>query len=85
METLSFLRETIRKLSRWLGMDAQVIVHDMHPDLLTTRLAHELAAQRAALAQPPRPPEPGSAVPLVPPLVSVQLERTLSAVAPRSS
>ncbi len=41
--TLAFLRETIEKLRRWLGLQPELIAHDLHPDLLTTHLARELA------------------------------------------
>jgi hydrogenase maturation protein HypF len=42
-EALAFLRESIEKLERWLEIEPEVIVCDRHPDLLTTRLAEELA------------------------------------------
>lgn len=41
-ETLDFLIESIGKLQRWLGIEPELIAHDLHPDYLTTRLAHEL-------------------------------------------
>jgi len=42
-EALAFLRESIKKLESWLEIEPEVIVCDKHPDLLTTRLAEELA------------------------------------------
>ena len=45
-ETLDFLVESIGKLQRWLSIDPEIIAHDLHPDYLTTRLAHELSKGR---------------------------------------
>jgi hydrogenase maturation protein HypF len=45
-KTLSFLRESIEKLSSWLDINPRVVAHDLHPDLLTSRLALELAEGR---------------------------------------
>ena len=41
-DALSFQRESMRNLSRWLGLVPEVVAHDLHPDLPTTRLATEL-------------------------------------------
>jgi len=49
-ETIAFLRESIDKFRRWLGIDPAVIAHDLHPDLLTTHLAYELAEGRRRVA-----------------------------------
>ena len=46
----NFLRESIEKFRQWLGFDPAVVVHDLHPDLLTTRLAYELAQGRRRVA-----------------------------------
>lgn len=42
-ETLEFLSETITKFKRWLKIEPEVIACDLHPDLITTRLAEEIA------------------------------------------
>jgi hydrogenase maturation protein HypF len=42
METLSFLKESLNKFQKWLDFEPEIIVHDMHPDYLTTHLAKEL-------------------------------------------
>jgi hydrogenase maturation protein HypF len=42
-DVLAFLRESVTKLQKWLGTDPELIAHDLHPDLLTTHLARELA------------------------------------------
>lgn len=44
-ETTSFLREVVDNLIRWLDVEPQVVVHDLHPDLPTTRIAHDLATR----------------------------------------
>ncbi len=70
--TLDFLATTVAHGSRLLGLSPAGIVHDRHPDLLTTRWATEFAAQRgiptyavqhhhahvAAVAAEYRPPLP---------------------------
>jgi hydrogenase maturation protein HypF len=50
LETLQFLREAVQKYRRWLGIEPAIVAHDMHPDLLTTHLAHELAEGRRRVA-----------------------------------
>jgi len=50
LETLMSLRDSIKKFRRWLGFDFSVVAHDMHPDLLTTHLAYELAEGRHRVA-----------------------------------
>ncbi len=42
-KTLDFLAESVDKLKRWLQIDPELIVHDLHPDLLTTRYAQQVA------------------------------------------
>lgn len=49
IETLAFLRESIGKFRRWLGIDPEIIAHDLHPDYLTTHLASELAGDRRTI------------------------------------
>lgn len=49
-ETMALLRESIEYLRRWLGIDPAVVAHDLHPDLLTTHLAYELARGRRRVA-----------------------------------
>ena len=50
LQTLEFLNEAQKKLRRWLGLDPALLVRDLHPDLLTTRLAAELANGRRVVA-----------------------------------
>jgi hydrogenase maturation protein HypF len=49
-ETLSFLKGSIEKLLARMAFHPEVVAHDMHPDLLTTRLAGELAGDRETVA-----------------------------------
>jgi hydrogenase maturation protein HypF len=48
LETLAFLREAIAKFRRWMGVDPEMITHDLHPDLPTTHL--EMAEGRRTVA-----------------------------------
>jgi hydrogenase maturation protein HypF len=41
---VDFLRAAIDIFRSWLGIDPEIVAHDMHPDILTTRLARELGA-----------------------------------------
>jgi hydrogenase maturation protein HypF len=50
LETLGFLEDATDRFSRWLGVQPRVVVHDMHPGLLTTRLARELATDCTRVA-----------------------------------
>ncbi len=53
-DTLDFLEEAVRGLERWLELEPELIVHDLHPDMFTTHLARRLARE-AAQAGRPRP------------------------------
>ena len=44
-ETLAYLVETIEKLGDWLGARYDAVVHDLHPQFLSTRYARELAGE----------------------------------------
>jgi hydrogenase maturation protein HypF len=46
VDTLVHLRESIDKFLAWLGLEPEIVACDMHPDLLSTRLARELAEGR---------------------------------------
>jgi len=50
LETLTFLKESIEKLERWLDIQPDIIVHDLHPDLLTTRFAQEIGRDKRLIA-----------------------------------
>ncbi len=46
LEALGYFREALAHLTKLFKVSPEVIVHDMHPDYLTTRLAKDLAAER---------------------------------------
>ncbi len=46
IESLNFYREVLAHLEMLLQVQGQIVVHDAHPDFLSTRVAQELAAQR---------------------------------------
>jgi len=46
LEALDYFREALDHLSALFKVEPELIVHDMHPAYLTTRLARELAAER---------------------------------------
>ncbi len=48
--TLSFMRETIDRFCQLTGVDPVIVAHDLHPDLESTRLAHELSTGRRRVA-----------------------------------
>ncbi|MBU1626291.1 carbamoyltransferase HypF [bacterium] len=43
LKTLDFLKKTIYKFIDWFDIEPEIIVHDLHPDLLTTHLANNLS------------------------------------------
>jgi len=47
---LQFLEESYGKLRRWLGIEPELLVHDLHPDLLTTHLAKRMAGYARTVA-----------------------------------
>jgi hydrogenase maturation protein HypF len=50
LEALGFLRESIEKFRQWLDIEPELVAHDLHPDLMTTHLAYELAEGRRTVA-----------------------------------
>ena len=40
-ETLLFFKESVEKFCNWLQVRPEIIAHDLHPDLMTTRFAEE--------------------------------------------
>jgi hydrogenase maturation protein HypF len=39
LETLQFFDEMVEKFTRWFRIDPELIVHDLHPDYLSTKIA----------------------------------------------
>ncbi|MDV0443893.1 carbamoyltransferase HypF [Methanorbis rubei] len=50
--TVSYLNETIEKLTSLTGARPQIVAHDLHPQFLSTRVAHELAERYDAVLCP---------------------------------
>lgn len=50
--TLAYLKETVERTARFLGAEFDIIAHDLHPQFLSTRYAHELAEETGATLMP---------------------------------
>jgi len=50
--TVAYLEETIDKLTSLTGAVPEIIAHDLHPQFLSTRVAHELAGRYGAILCP---------------------------------
>ena len=50
--TVAYLEETIEKLTSLTGAVPEIIAHDLHPQFLSTRVAHELAERYDAVLCP---------------------------------
>lgn len=46
LETLDFFNEMIEKYIRWFKIEPRLIVHDLHPDYLSTKIAVEMAEKK---------------------------------------
>lgn len=46
LETLQFFHEMLKKYERWFRIKPELIVHDLHPDYLSTKIAQELFGKR---------------------------------------
>ena len=46
LETLQFFHEMLKKYERWFRIKPELIVHDLHPDYLSTKIAQELKGKR---------------------------------------
>lgn len=51
LETLRFFSEMVAKYKRWFRIEPELIVHDLHPDYLSTKIAHDLAGRSAFKVQ----------------------------------
>lgn len=49
LETMEFLQEAYDKYRRWFKIEPETVVHDLHPDYLTTRWAKGLGIRTAAV------------------------------------
>ncbi len=46
LETLHFFLEMVDKYKKWFKIEPELIVHDLHPDYLSTKIAREIAQNR---------------------------------------
>jgi hydrogenase maturation protein HypF len=46
LETLHFFEEMVEKYKRWFRIEPQLIVHDLHPDYLSTKIARNILGER---------------------------------------
>lgn len=51
LETMSFLQELIEKFRRWFLIEPEIVVHDLHPEYISTRLAQQAGALRLVAVQ----------------------------------
>ncbi|MGB9720041.1 MAG: carbamoyltransferase HypF [bacterium] len=45
-DTLNFFYEMVEKYKRWFKIEPELIVHDLHPDYLSTKIASEMAMKK---------------------------------------
>ncbi|MEO0215894.1 MAG: carbamoyltransferase HypF [candidate division WOR-3 bacterium] len=43
IETLNFFNEMVEKYKKWFKIEPELIIHDLHPDYLSTKIALEIA------------------------------------------
>ncbi len=46
LETLNFFTEMIEKYQKWFKIEPELIVYDLHPDYLSTKIAKEMAKKK---------------------------------------
>lgn len=49
LETLTFFNEMIVKYEKWFKIKPELIVHDLHPDYLSTKIAQDMPGKKAAV------------------------------------
>ncbi|KPK67314.1 hypothetical protein AMJ87_13530, partial [candidate division WOR_3 bacterium SM23_60] len=49
LETLAFFNEMIAKYERWFRIKPELIVHDLHPDYLSTKVAQDIPGRKVAV------------------------------------
>jgi hydrogenase maturation protein HypF len=49
LQTLEFFHEMIDKYRRWFRIEPQLIIHDLHPDYLSTKLAKKMPGQKIGI------------------------------------
>ena len=46
LQTMGFFHEMVEKYKNWFRIEPELIVHDLHPDYLSTKLAQQMAGQK---------------------------------------
>ncbi len=46
IETLKFFNEMVEKYKRWFRIEPEMIIHDLHPDYLSTKIAKKMKGKR---------------------------------------
>jgi hydrogenase maturation protein HypF len=49
LETLTFFNEMIAKYKKWFRIRPELIVHDLHPDYLSTKIAQDMGGKKVAV------------------------------------
>jgi hydrogenase maturation protein HypF len=49
LQTLEFFHEMIDKYQRWFRVEPELIIHDLHPDYLSTKLATQMPGQKIGI------------------------------------
>ncbi|OGC43453.1 carbamoyltransferase HypF [candidate division WOR-3 bacterium RBG_13_43_14] len=49
LETMVFYKEMTQKYQRWFKIEPELIVHDMHPEYLSTKIANDLPGKKIAV------------------------------------
>jgi hydrogenase maturation protein HypF len=49
LETLHFFNEMIERYQKWFKIEPELIVHDLHPDYLSTKIAHKMSGKRVGV------------------------------------
>ncbi len=49
LETLHFFEEMVEKYKRWFRIEPRLIVHDLHPDYLSTTIARDIGGERVGV------------------------------------
>jgi hypothetical protein len=49
IETLKFFDEMVKKYKRWFRIEPEMIIHDLHPDYLSTKIAKKMKGKKIAV------------------------------------
>ncbi|KPJ70610.1 hypothetical protein AMJ52_09685 [candidate division TA06 bacterium DG_78] len=49
LETLHFFNEMVERYQKWFKIEPELIVHDLHPDYLSTKVAHKMHGEKVGV------------------------------------